>query len=105
MKHLNITLVTSLLCLMGLSISSTSHAARPVNSNKVGDKQCSLLRTDGSVHKGKCKNVCKDKKIEKDATGQYGSPYKCSASLKPSNSRSRPIFQAPSNINHQRISK
>ncbi|BDA69422.1 hypothetical protein RIVM261_060330 [Rivularia sp. IAM M-261] len=79
MKHLHIILVAGLLVVWELSLPSTSYA-KAVNSASVADKQCSLIRPDGTVHKGKCKNVCAGRTIQRDPTSQYGSKYKCSAS-------------------------
>ncbi|BAZ06605.1 hypothetical protein NIES3974_32660 [Calothrix sp. NIES-3974] len=81
MKHLYFPVVAGLLVVLELSLPCTSHA-KPVDSDSVAQKQCSLIRADGSVHVGKCKNVCAGKTIERDYTSRYGSRYKCSASQK-----------------------
>lgn len=81
MKHLYFPVVAGLLVILELSLPYTSYA-KPVDSASVANKQCSLIRADGSVHVGKCKNVCAGKTIERDYTSQYGSRYKCSASPK-----------------------
>jgi len=53
--------------------------AEKVTGNDVGDKQCSAVDADGDVHKGKCKNVCGDNEVARDATNNFGSEYKCSS--------------------------
>jgi hypothetical protein len=77
-----IALVAVILAAISLALASTASAAAVKgDSASVGSKDCSLVRKDGTVRFGKCKDVCKGKVVKKDHTRQYGGQYYCKASL------------------------
>lgn len=62
------------------SRSLVLHMQLGLKGEDVGDRKCSLVRTDGSIHFGLCKNVCKGKDVTKDAGGNFGGDYYCKQS-------------------------
>jgi hypothetical protein len=77
-----------IVALVILAFTTGSAAAQPVKGDdeSVANEQCSAIRSDGSIHSGTCKTVCKGKTLYRDATRQYGNKYYCYAAAKPSGS-------------------
>lgn len=74
-----------------LALSAGAAAAAPVkgDDSSVSNKDCSLVKRDGSVHFGKCGNVCKGKEVKEDRGGKYGGQYYCTqAAITPINGQS-----------------
>jgi hypothetical protein len=72
-----------------LAITAGAASAQPVRGDdeEVANEQCSAIRSNGSIHSGTCKTVCKGRKLYIDATRQYGNKYYCYAAAKPSGSQ------------------
>ena len=77
-----LVLAFMLFAYLGTPMAGIEAAAVKGDDPAFANERCSLVRADGTIHNGLCKNVCKGKVLYDDITGEYGAKYYCLESKK-----------------------
>lgn len=92
LSALSIGIMVSMMTLTGLAQAKANDDQRPGKPTvKTGEnfkgKNCAKRRSDGSVHFGKCQNVCKGRPTKRGGT--WGGTHNCKEATKRTNFRPR----------------